>query len=222
MDCTPPGSSVHGILQVRILEWVAISFPRIKALRKALSQESLLLCTAGEWQQFQAHLAPCRHHNLTTGLPCSTQMCPIPSKQYSGGLNPLGIISQSPFCLAAPDWGSWALFLWPHLPLLWRQVGGLWTRWDWHLLIPPWAGVLCWGTVQALFPARVMGRSGNCRLLLAGAWRGGTRCLKKKLQFFHSPRDFIPLLLSQQSEYKCLVVLSESQLISYTINLLPQ
>ena len=23
MDCSPPGSSVHGILQVRILEWVA-------------------------------------------------------------------------------------------------------------------------------------------------------------------------------------------------------
>ena len=26
MDCSPPGSSVHGILQARILEWVAISF----------------------------------------------------------------------------------------------------------------------------------------------------------------------------------------------------
>ena len=25
MDCSPPGSSVHGILQTRILEWVAIS-----------------------------------------------------------------------------------------------------------------------------------------------------------------------------------------------------
>ena len=26
MDCSPPGSSVHGILQGRILEWVAVSF----------------------------------------------------------------------------------------------------------------------------------------------------------------------------------------------------
>ena len=26
MDCSPPGSSVHGILQTRILEWVATSF----------------------------------------------------------------------------------------------------------------------------------------------------------------------------------------------------
>ena len=28
MDCSPPGSSVLGILQARILEWVAISFSR--------------------------------------------------------------------------------------------------------------------------------------------------------------------------------------------------
>ena len=28
MDCSPPGSSVHGIFQARILEWVAISSSR--------------------------------------------------------------------------------------------------------------------------------------------------------------------------------------------------
>ena len=28
MDCSPPRSSVHGISQIRILEWVAISFSR--------------------------------------------------------------------------------------------------------------------------------------------------------------------------------------------------
>ena len=28
MESSPPGSSVHGILQARILEWVAISFSR--------------------------------------------------------------------------------------------------------------------------------------------------------------------------------------------------
>ena len=27
MDCSPPASSVHGIFQARILEWVAISSP---------------------------------------------------------------------------------------------------------------------------------------------------------------------------------------------------
>ena len=28
VDCSPPGSSIHGILQATILEWVAISFSR--------------------------------------------------------------------------------------------------------------------------------------------------------------------------------------------------
>ena len=28
LDCSPPGFSVHGISQARILEWVAISFSR--------------------------------------------------------------------------------------------------------------------------------------------------------------------------------------------------
>ena len=28
MDCSPPGSSVHGISQARILEWVSIPFSR--------------------------------------------------------------------------------------------------------------------------------------------------------------------------------------------------
>ena len=27
MDCSPPGSSVHGIFQARVLEWVAIIYP---------------------------------------------------------------------------------------------------------------------------------------------------------------------------------------------------
>ena len=28
VDCNPPGSSIHGIFQARILEWVAVSFSR--------------------------------------------------------------------------------------------------------------------------------------------------------------------------------------------------
>ena len=28
VDCSPPVSSLHGILQARILEWVAVSFSR--------------------------------------------------------------------------------------------------------------------------------------------------------------------------------------------------
>ena len=28
MDCSPPGSSVHGVFQARVLEWAAIAFSR--------------------------------------------------------------------------------------------------------------------------------------------------------------------------------------------------
>ena len=47
MDCSPPGSSVHGILQARILEWVATSSqgdlpnPGIKPRSPALQADSL-------------------------------------------------------------------------------------------------------------------------------------------------------------------------------------
>ena len=30
MDCSPPGSSVHGIFQARVLEWGAIAFSEIQ------------------------------------------------------------------------------------------------------------------------------------------------------------------------------------------------
>ena len=32
MDCSPPGSSVHGIFQARVLEWGAIAFSKKMAL----------------------------------------------------------------------------------------------------------------------------------------------------------------------------------------------
>ena len=34
VDCSPPGSSIHGILQARILEWAAISFSRGSSLSR--------------------------------------------------------------------------------------------------------------------------------------------------------------------------------------------
>ena len=43
VDCSPPASSVHGILQVRILEWVAMSSSRGSSQpRDRLQEDSLL------------------------------------------------------------------------------------------------------------------------------------------------------------------------------------
>ena len=67
MDCSTPGSSVHGILQARILEWVAMSFSRgssqprdwtfvsyVFFMGRQLNAEELMLlnCGVGEESNF--------------------------------------------------------------------------------------------------------------------------------------------------------------------------
>ena len=53
MDCSPPGSSVHGVLQARVLDWVASSFsrrssqPGLKPLSLALAGRFLSTETPG-------------------------------------------------------------------------------------------------------------------------------------------------------------------------------
>jgi len=44
MDCSPPGSSVHGISQARVLEWVAISFFRGSSRPRV---QTHIFCLAG-------------------------------------------------------------------------------------------------------------------------------------------------------------------------------
>ena len=46
MDCSPPGSSVHGILRAGILEWVAIPFFRGSSQPRDRTRVS---CTAGRF-----------------------------------------------------------------------------------------------------------------------------------------------------------------------------
>ena len=56
MDCDPPGSSVHGILQARILEWVAIPFFRGSSHPRDRAQVS---CTAGGFFTTEPPGKPC-------------------------------------------------------------------------------------------------------------------------------------------------------------------
>ena len=56
MDCSPPGSSVYGILQSRILEWTAIPFSRVSSWSRDCTQVS---CNTGRfftiWATREAH-----------------------------------------------------------------------------------------------------------------------------------------------------------------------
>ena len=44
LDCSLPGSSVHGIFQARVLEWVALSFSRRSCQRKNWTWVSCVSC----------------------------------------------------------------------------------------------------------------------------------------------------------------------------------
>ena len=70
MDCHPPGSSVHGILQARMLEWVAMPSSRWPPQPRNLTQVSYI---AGRfstiWATRQTH---------SPGSPCQIPNLPVP------------------------------------------------------------------------------------------------------------------------------------------------
>ena len=63
LDCSPPGSSIYGMFQARILEWVAIPFsrkpssPGIKTQPPSLQADSLLLSHRGSTKYFTLSLS---------------------------------------------------------------------------------------------------------------------------------------------------------------------
>ena len=68
MDCSPPGSSIHGILQERILEWVVISYSRgsFQPRIKPVSLESPALAgefTSKPWEAPQRDYICTKSHN---------------------------------------------------------------------------------------------------------------------------------------------------------------
>ena len=60
LDCSPPGSSVHGIFQARVLEWVAISFSMSLMKTCQMQHSPQLSSTKSE------NLWTCSTHNLLT------------------------------------------------------------------------------------------------------------------------------------------------------------
>ena len=57
MDCSPPGSPVHGILHARILEWAAVSFSRGSSQPRNQTCISWVFCIG---RQILYHRAMCK------------------------------------------------------------------------------------------------------------------------------------------------------------------
>ena len=58
LDCSPPGSSVHGIFQARVLEWAAIAFSI-----EALEEFNCNLSTDDTFTNLRSHR---KRDNVTT------------------------------------------------------------------------------------------------------------------------------------------------------------
>ena len=56
MDCSAPGSSIHGIFQARILEWVAISFSKPHFLVEPVYCDIIILLRVSLVAQTVKHL----------------------------------------------------------------------------------------------------------------------------------------------------------------------
>ena len=90
MDCSLPGSSVHGIFQPRILDWVAISFFRGSSWSRNRAQVSWI---AGEFFTSEPPGKSSRVHYRTTY--CSGQQSFIPLQKHGGQGTPAASIIPS-------------------------------------------------------------------------------------------------------------------------------
>ena len=65
MDCRPPGSSVHGILQAKVLEWVAISSSRRSSWPRDQTCISFVSCFGRQVPHCECHLGNHSHFLVT-------------------------------------------------------------------------------------------------------------------------------------------------------------
>ena len=128
MDCSPSGSSVHGIFQARILEWVVIPFSRGSSWLRDWTQAS---CIAGQFFNIWATLYQLSHK----GSPSILAWVAYPfSSRSSWPMNRTGVsalqadslpaeLSGKPILLPKLDLKIYFLedcFLWP--PVIFRSA----------------------------------------------------------------------------------------------------
>ena len=74
-NCSPPGSSVHGILQARILEWVAVPFFRGSSQTRDQTRDSYISCN-GQWVLLPLG-PPGKPINCSKGWEVTTGLCEL-------------------------------------------------------------------------------------------------------------------------------------------------
>ena len=121
MDCSPPGSSVHGIFQARMLEWVAISFSRGSSSK----DQTWIACYSCIGRRILSHCTTWE----ASGMGLANVKCPYPPEKWSSG------IGRSRLCPISAsrgvrdcDWLShWITWLETGSKVWKEEVGGFWT-----------------------------------------------------------------------------------------------
>ena len=84
MDCSPPGSSVHGIFQAEILEWIAISSTRGSSPPRDRTYVSFFSCI-GRWILLPlSHLRILRSRLLLLSRFSRVRLCEAPQMAAPG------------------------------------------------------------------------------------------------------------------------------------------
>ena len=103
MDRSQPSSSVHGVLQARILEWVAISLLRESSRTRDWTHDSYIgRQLLYPWATWEVHVFPDLHPQLSSPLtsPCLlsslSSLFPSPSTSYPAPITP---VFQEPYPL---------------------------------------------------------------------------------------------------------------------------
>ena len=76
MDCSQPGSSVYGIFQARILEWVAISFSRVTSWPRDQTRVSHIV-----GRRFTVWATKSLIYKQMLGFPCGSVVKNLPALQ---------------------------------------------------------------------------------------------------------------------------------------------
>ena len=168
--CSPPGSSVHGILQARILEWAAISFSRGSPQPR---DRTWVSCTTGrfstDWAPREALVLYCigqrkpfAHRTRPAGwlFALWAKVTPSPFPRPTG---------PGPTSDLAETWGGLELIFWEHSPeafnlYLRSEITALWDpRWGDEV----YSQVLCFRSLADTSP---------CYLGNSARTRGPARC----------------------------------------------
>ena len=109
VDCSPPGSSIHGILQAGMLEWVVVPFSRRSSRPRDRTHVSCFL----HWQVGSLPLAPPGKPQLCTHCPSigSTKHTLLGSGHFRTFAHAAPAAGKT-FRMTLPIVGSWSLGVW--------------------------------------------------------------------------------------------------------------